>query len=65
MKIVKLSNGKYAVKKSKFSNKFIDLEHHEYKWNRKSEFFNDCQGTLDECQEFVNIYDAKIVKYIK
>jgi hypothetical protein len=68
-RIVKFSNGKFGVQTKRYPKKFADLrEDKKFNWKRSSLYFNDCQGTLKECRDYIFEYineKTKIWKHLK
>lgn len=64
MKVVELSNGKYAVQVRRFPIRiFIDMANPIHRWSRYDRFFEDCQCTKEEAINYVKNRDCKVVRY--
>jgi len=54
MKIVKLKNGMYAVRKRRLWclwYVYLDLAATKYWWGKGSQYYKDCLGSLDDVEE--------------
>jgi hypothetical protein len=79
MKIVELSNGKFAIQISRFPRRFLDMKNTIYTWKRNSIYFQDCFCTkeeaftflknrseiIQEAKESAKIYIVAYHKYLK
>lgn len=63
-KIVQFENGKYAIKCINWFgvNTYIDLKNNSHRWAKRSEYFKDCVGTLEEVENCYGYYFEKVVK---
>lgn len=76
MKIVKFSDGRYAIRKFRLIEIFfgcvyvyLDLNsdsHFKYWWNIDDAFFDNCKGTLKQCKkELEHQKDSGVVVRLK
>lgn len=65
-KLVKFENGKYGIRNGNWLTGyyFLDFKHPIYYWKMESEWFNNCQTTLQEAERYLKPLKSQTYKVI-
>jgi len=50
MRLVKFPNGKYGIRYGWFQYEYLDFKNTAFKWNKSSDYFDDCMVDEDKAR---------------